>query len=139
MIKQNLQLTFTKNINETVFLTSSYFRKSKNVNLNLIGKFYNAKKFMNSIWSIQIKNLLTDTVPVYETLVNPVIKDMSRNSFTALDFAKTKDGTTKNVYIIVNYNKSTSIKLPEEDQASLRVTSTVANSSGSSSTLTVKE
>lgn len=110
---KNNNITFDKNINETVYVSSCYFRLQKEIpSVNVTGTFYNASKNMASVWKLKIKNSASDTLGTVYSSPDRVSKETSE--YIVPNFALKKDNNQNSLYIEVEHKNLEDIDLGQD-------------------------
>jgi len=110
---KNNNITFDKNINETVYVSSCYFRLQKEIpSVNVTGTFYNASKNMASVWKLNIKNSASDILGTVYSSPDRVSK--STSEYIVPNFALKKDNNQNSLYIEVEHKNLEDIDLGQD-------------------------
>lgn len=110
---KNNNITFDKNINETVYVSSSYFKLQKEIpSVNVTGTFYEASKNMASVWKLNIKNSASDILGTVYSSPDRVSKGTSE--YIVPNFALKKDNNQNSLYIEVEHKNLEDIDLGQD-------------------------
>jgi hypothetical protein len=112
LIKNN-NITFNKNINETVYVPSCYFRIEKQIpSVNVTGTFYNASKNMAQVWSLKINDSpLNTSNNIYSS---PDRVSAVTTGYIVPNFALKKDGNENYLYIEIEHKDLEYINLGQD-------------------------
>lgn len=122
LLKINPPIEVEKTINFTAYVQSCYFKKQvSNVLLDLTGTFYNIKKRMSEVWTVKIKNSLTDNDPSYSSVGKTIGNDI--DIYQIKSFANIANTEIQTRYLEVTHDDVEEIVLDENDKALITLTS----------------
>ena len=122
LLKINPAVEVEKTINFTAYVQSCYFKKQvSNVLLDLTGTFYNIKKRMSEVWTVKIKNSLTDNDPSYSSVGKTIGNNV--DTYQVKSFANITSTDIQTRYLEVTHNDMEEIPLNEDDKAVITLTS----------------
>ena len=122
LLKINPPVEVEKTINFTAYVQSCYFKKQvSNVLLDLTGTFYNIKKRMSEVWTVKIKNSLTDNDPSYSSVGKTIGNNV--DIYQIKSFANIPNTEIQTRYLEVTHDDVEEIVLDENDKALITLTS----------------